>query len=142
MKSVLKLLIANDMAHLHLAVQDLDAFLAEHGVAPALEYEIHLAFEELIVNIIKYGYDDDAPHQIEVVLALGSPATMTIVDDGHPFNPLTDAPTPTLDAPIEDRPIGGLGLHLLRTMGLSMDYRREGSHNSMRITFPETTGSS
>ena len=136
MKSALKLLIANDMDHLHAAMKDLDIFLETHGASPRLAYEIRLAFEELVINIVKHGYDDTDRHLIEVALALDSPATMTILDDGHPFDPSTDAPAPTLDAPIEDRPIGGLGLHLLRTMGLAMDYRREGSRNVLRITFP------
>jgi anti-sigma regulatory factor (Ser/Thr protein kinase) len=133
---VLKLFIANDMEHLHVAMQDLDIFLETHGVPPKLGYEIRLAFEELVINIVKHGYDDADRHVIEVTVALDSPPSMTIIDDGHPFDPVADAPPPALDAAIEDRPIGGLGLHLLRTMGLAMDYRREGSRNSLRITFP------
>ncbi len=95
-------------------------------------YVAILAVEELVSNCIKYGYDDTAPHEIDVALSVDDSAlTVTIVDDGHPFDPV-QAPPPDLTLPIEQRPIGGLGLHLLRTLSSEMRYERRGDTN--RIT--------
>ena len=56
-------------------------------------------------------------NEVEIDLISDADAlTIEIRDDGKPFNPLSDAPEPDLDAGIEDRPIGGLGIHLVLTM--------------------------
>ena len=89
--------------------------------------------EELVTNTIKYGYSDDDVHYIRVVVRIGPPATMVIEDDGQPFNPLLDAPAPDLDAVTEERPIGGLGLHMVKTMAKSLAYRREGEINRLDL---------
>ena len=62
---------------------------------------------------------------------------LALADDGKPFDPTADAPPPVLDGPVEDRPIGGLGLHILKKMGLQLAYRREAGRNVVRVDFPE-----
>jgi anti-sigma regulatory factor (Ser/Thr protein kinase) len=58
---------------------------------------------------------------------------MVIEDDGQPFNPLLDAPAPDLGAATEERPIGGLGLHMVKKMTRSLTYRREGGRNRVDV---------
>ena len=128
---------SNNMEALEQAMQEGDTFLEEHEASPKLAYAVRLAFEELVTNTIKYGYDDQGLHTIEVMLVLTQPAVMTLTDDGHPFNPLTDAPQPILEGEIEDRPIGGLGLHMLQEMGMQLDYKREHDRNILHVVFPE-----
>ena len=89
-------------------------WLTDRGAPPALDFLANLVIEELVTNCIKYGYDDTREHIIEIVLELSPQGLLiTVVDDGHPFNPL-DRPEPDLTIPIEDRPLGGLGIHLLQ----------------------------
>ena len=126
----------NRMEALEKAMEEGDRFLKAQEASPKLAYAVRLALEELITNIIKYGYDDLQRHSIEVLLELAPPAVMTVTDDGHPFNPLADAPVPTLEGDVEERPIGGLGLHMLREMGMQLDYRREQDRNILRVVFP------
>ena len=56
-----------------------------------------------------------------------------IADSGKPFDPLEDAPVPDVDAPIDERPIGGLGIYLVRNMMDDMQYRREGDRNYITL---------
>lgn len=138
-ESSLRLDIANRLDTLNESLDRLDDFLEREGIALKLAYIIRLAFEELVTNTIKYGYDNHGEHHkyhIGVLLTLGSPATMIIEDDGHPFNPLTDAPQPDLEASAENHPIGGLGLHMVRTMTVSLDYQRDGGINRLKVVFP------
>ncbi len=128
------LCIASDLSELgrlHDAVAELG------GVGdwpPDLVYQVDLVLEELIVNTVNYGYDDDARHEIEVTLTSDEDVfTVEIIDDGHAFNPLKDAPEPDLDAGIEDRPIGGLGIHLMRVMMDDVHYRREQNKNYLTL---------
>jgi anti-sigma regulatory factor (Ser/Thr protein kinase) len=55
-----------------------------------------------------------------------------IEDDAQPFNPL-EAPPPDVNAPLRERPLGGLGIHLARTMMDAMAYRRENGKNILTI---------
>lgn len=129
--------MVNDSADLQRVMDEVDARLAALPVSPKRKYAVRLALDELVSNIIRYAYDDRAVHRIGLKLETGVPFFLTIEDDGKPFDPLADAPPPVLDGPVEDRPIGGLGLHILKKMGLRLAYRREAGRNVVRVDFPE-----
>ncbi len=108
-------------------------FIAEHGVGGRAAYAAHLALEELASNIIKYGYDDTAAHEILLRLEVQPGALLLLLeDDGHEFNPLT-APEPDLNVPTEERAPGGLGLHLVRKLVDELDYQRSGAQNRVKV---------
>ena len=129
--------MANDSADLARVLDEVDAHLAPLAVSPKRKYAVRLALDELLSNVIHYAYDDGARHRIDVQLETDAPFHLTIADDGKPFDPTADAPPPVLDGPVEDRPIGGLGLHILKKMGLRLAYRRETGRNVVRVDFPE-----
>jgi serine/threonine-protein kinase RsbW len=93
------------------------------GTSAAVRDEVRLVVEEATVNIITHGYSGTTPGPI--TLALGwEPACLTIeiADRARRFDPASLAP-PALDAAWEDRPIGGLGWHLVRQMVDEVHYR-------------------
>ncbi len=100
-----------------------------------LLFRVHLVLEELVLNIIDYGFDDGKDdHELVVVLmSEDDNLTIEITDDGIPFDPLHDAKVPDTDAPLEDRPIGGLGVHLVRTMMDEVSYRWEDGKNHLTL---------
>ncbi len=99
----------------------------------SLIFQVNLVLEELGLNIINHGHDDGF-HEIDIVLTSEVQAiTIEITDDGKPFDPLKDAPAPDLATTLEDRPVGGLGIHLVRTMMDKMRYRREGDRNHLTL---------
>jgi len=108
-------------------------WLADRNAPPEVQYLANLAVEELITNCIKYGYEDASDHIIEVKLQIsGNELALTVTDDGRPFNPL-ELPEPDIHLPIEERPIGGLGIYLLRRMSDHMDYVRAAGKNCVRL---------
>lgn len=127
----------NNHADMQRAIDDVDAAIESRTMTAKRKYAIRLALDELLSNVVKYAHDDGQTHRIEAKLEMGKPCELTIRDDGRPFNPLEDAPPPVLDGPIEERPIGGLGLHMIVSMGMKLDYRREDGHNVLRVAFPE-----
>ncbi len=130
------LTLANRMEELPRLDREAAAFLETVGASPAAGYAVSLALEELVTNIIKYGYDDMAGHEIGVDLAWdGGALRLTVRDDGHHFDPLT-APPPDLELSVEDRPIGGLGLHLVRQFFPDVRYRRENDGNVLELCRP------
>jgi anti-sigma regulatory factor (Ser/Thr protein kinase) len=93
-----------------------------------------LAIEELVTNCIEYGYDDADDHTIVIVLSISDGSlTMDVIDDGHPFDPLT-APPPDFSLEVEDRPIGGLGIYLLRKLADNISYERNHGTNRLTLT--------
>jgi anti-sigma regulatory factor (Ser/Thr protein kinase) len=104
-------------------------FAEQHDLAPELVYRVNLVLEEIITNVISYGYEDSSEHEISVRLSWKDPRIeIEIKDDGRPFNPL-EAPPPDMGKPLVERQIGGLGIHLVRKMMDESEYRRESDKN-------------
>ena len=100
---------------------------------PDLLFTVNLVLEELGLNIINHAYHGDSG-EFEIVITSEEKAlTIELIDDGPPFNMLTEAPIPDVDAPIDDRPIGGLGVHLVKTMMDELEYRREHDQNHLTM---------
>ena len=98
-----------------------------------LVFKVNLALEEVVINVMNYGHDDGL-HEIEISLFSDENAlTIEIVDDGRPFDPLHDAPRPNVTGELEDRNIGGLGIHLVRKMMDDVRYRREQGKNHLTL---------
>ncbi len=92
-----------------------------------------LSSDELVTNIISYGYADSMEHRITVAFVLSESAVnMTIADDGCEFNPLAVQEADT-SAPLEEKPIGGLGIHLVKSMVDEITYRYDNNRNIVTV---------
>ena len=99
-----------------------------------LIYQINLVLEELSVNIINYAYDGDEAQKFDIRMVLEADTlTIDIIDGGRAFNPLSEAPEPDLTSDVEDRPIGGLGVYLVRKVMDDLHYRREMDKNHITL---------
>ena len=133
MDDQLTLRVKNALAEVPVANEAVSRWLAHRNAPPAADYFAKLAIEELVTNCIKYAYDDTNEHFIEIELKLSADdLTLTVTDDGHPFNPL-ELPPPNTNLPLEERPIGGLGIHLLRESSDRMEYARVESKNQLML---------
>jgi sigma-B regulation protein RsbU (phosphoserine phosphatase) len=122
--------IANDLAELERLAGEVEAFVDEHGIESRIAFNLNLCLDELITNTVSYGYDDDQHHEIVVTFTLdGSTLITEIVDDGKPYDPFTQAPEPDLDLGVDDRPIGGLGVFLVKEFMDRVEYHRQDDKN-------------
>jgi anti-sigma regulatory factor (Ser/Thr protein kinase) len=125
--------IPGTVAAIRPATEQAEAWLAEQQVSLEAMYLASLAIEELVTNCVKYGYADAKDHVVDIALCVEDGVLrIEVIDDGRPFNPL-EAPAPDLSRPIEDRPIGGLGLHLLRELADDVSYERRDGTNRLRM---------
>ena len=107
------------------------AFLADQQVDARATHHVALVVEELVTNLGSHGNCRDTPASIRLVVE-PSQVTGEIRDSGPPFDPRL-APDPDVDAPIEDRPIGGLGLYLIRELSSALAYSQEDGRNVTRF---------
>ena len=110
-----------------------ETFAAQHEIGGRLRYHLLVSIEEILTNIIKYGFDEEGIHPIHVVFRRSEEhIEMEFEDRGREFNPLEVA-QPDLESPIENRQLGGLGIHLVRKMVDVAPYRREGDKNILLL---------
>ena len=129
------------------AVRDLiaqvDAGLAGHGLPATVMHDVHLVVEEVACNVINHGAEQGREPSLELLASVeGNRLAMEFRDNGRAFDPLSQPP-PDLDADIEDRPIGGLGVHLIKELAEQVAYTRDDHHNILRIVlhipYPESS---
>ena len=128
--------LKNQLANLAPLVEQIRTAVVDLGLSERDLFCIDLVCDELITNTIKYGYSDTAEHEITIRLSV-QPGEFVIElkDDGHPFNPLNSAP-PDTNLALEERPIGGLGIHLLREMMDRCEYQHADGKNC--VTFQKS----
>ena len=134
MTTEIALTVRNDVAELVRLNTCLEQFWKENRLPEEIAGDVALALEEVFLNVVLHGFTDNAEHAIVVRLAVEKGfMTLTVEDDGIPFNPL-DAPPPDIESPLEERGIGGLGIHLVRQVMDRIEYVREGNINRLAMT--------
>src|SRR5882724_11766827 len=111
-----------------------DEFAQECSLPDDERLRLLVILEELFTNTVTHGH---GPHSAggSITVAPGwrtGRLRISFVDDGLPFDPLAFG-TPDLDAAGEERPIGGLGIHIVRSLVDHARYRRQGSRNHLHL---------
>jgi anti-sigma regulatory factor (Ser/Thr protein kinase) len=131
--AVVKLTVKNRIEDLLRVNSIFESFATQHDIGGKLRYHLLVSIEEILTNIIKYGFDEQGVHPIHITFRNDSGAIeMEFEDRGREFNPL-EVGEPDLDTPIEDRQLGGLGIHLVKNMVDVAQYRRVGDRNILLL---------
>ena len=118
------ILIQNKPSELASIRDFLQSLCQEFGIGDELFMMLNLAVEEWVFNVISYAYPEGTQSQIELsAMAAKNILTLKIKDQGLPFDP-TQYPDVDVDAGLEERQIGGLGIHLVRNIMDTMHYER------------------
>ncbi len=127
-----RILILNKMEQLEKVQLFIDELAESWTLKPELFFEINLILEEYITNLIGYGYHDEYDHEIAIEISIGEKQIKIIVtDDAGPFD-ITKVPENTdIDNPVEERKIGGLGIHLIKKFTDQIEYDRIGKLNRL-----------
>jgi len=134
-----------DLRELETLLPDLAHFLEENGVEASVTYIVQLAVEELVLNVIKHGSHGQADRNISLSIDLNDArhAMLEVVDDGDAFDPRVVA-EPDFEGMLQGKRVGGLGVHLVKSLVASLDYQRVDNRNrvSLRILPLPAPGSS
>ena len=128
------LIIKNELEQL----TRLYAFLDRQAVAYGLEelqlMQVKLALEEAVTNVILYAYPDKKDQDIRIDMSYENKRlTIVITDTGTDFNPL-ERQEPDLTLSLEERPIGGLGIYLVKQLMTEGTYSRSAGKNILTMT--------
>jgi len=123
------------MENLDVSIDFLINGIEKAGIDKKTIYQLRLACEEVIVNVINYAYPN---HQGNVTISYElsedkCDLVILISDSGVPFNPLEKA-EPDINLPIEERQIGGLGIFMVRNIMDTVEYIRQDGSNILTLT--------
>lgn len=110
------------------------AFAQAQGLPAGVRRAVSVALDELLANTVTHGLGHRADGAATVEVALtGDRLVLTLSDNGVPYDPF-GRETPDTSLSVEDRPIGGLGVHLVRELMDAVDYARRGDRNVITLT--------
>ena len=126
--------IINQVNQLEFLAHAVEVISNEWDIPFNIALNLNLVLEELVTNIIFYGYDNTDEHEIKIDLSYKNKMIkVQIEDDGRQFDPL-QAPEPNTEEIVEDRKIGGLGIHFVRTLMDDINYQRLDNKNRLTLT--------
>jgi serine/threonine-protein kinase RsbW len=126
--------VKNELPALKQLATALERELIGRNIPEQIVFEINLCLEEILTNIIQYGFPDGRKHEIDVALSLhDSVLTITIIDAGAAFDPTRPTIHPDIYAELSQRDIGGLGLHIVHEMMDEVRYERKRSQNRLTL---------
>ncbi len=125
--------IKNQLTQLEVLVNELEILSEEWELPMSISLNLNLVLEELITNTIFYGYEDQNEHFIQIEISIENQViTMRITDDGKEFNPLLMV-EPDIELSVEERKIGGLGIHFVRKLMDEVTYSRCAEKNILTL---------
>lgn len=134
-RGTIRIEIENNLSELEVVIKQFREFAASNEVSQKLSQKVSTVLDEVLNNVVSYAFLDGARHLIEVTLTLtGTSLTVSIRDDGTPFNPLNKN-TPRTDQSIDEREIGGMGIHLVQKLSDGIDYKRHSGANVLTMVF-------
>jgi serine/threonine-protein kinase RsbW len=131
--------MAANTASLRGAIEFIRTGALEAGLPEGRIGELDLLIEEIFMNVCAHAYPDGGQGTVTLTYSVPAPGELSVevADQGAEFNPMTVAP-PDVTLNLEKRPIGGLGILLLKTLAPSITYRRDRDWN--RLTFRMSAG--
>jgi anti-sigma regulatory factor (Ser/Thr protein kinase) len=103
------------------------------GLNPAMTMSLNLALEEAVTNVIMYAYPKGTEGPVDIDATLdGGELCFVLSDSGTPFDP-TAAPEADISLGVEERPIGGLGIFLVRKIMDQVTYQYTGGRNTLKM---------
>ena len=125
--------LTNDIQQVPQLADFVDMVCEEVGMDMAVAIQMNLAMEEAVVNVMSYAYPADTVGDVTIeAVTIADQLQFTITDCGTPFDPTAKEDVdPTLSA--EERPIGGLGIHLVRQLMDSITYERIDGKNVLTL---------
>ena len=125
--------LKNDLSELEALCQHLNKFGQAVGLSEACITDVNICLDELFTNVVSYGFEDNLEHLIQFTMNLDNQVlTLSIEDEGIPFNPL-EKKDPEIPDDLIDVRIGGLGIHIVKKLMDDVHYQRKQGKNKLTM---------
>jgi serine/threonine-protein kinase RsbW len=129
-----RLTLSNRMNALEAIQDSIDKLVQNWSMPVQTGFTLNLVLEEAFTNIVKYAYQDQEPHSIDIEFVKNDNLLeITLIDDGLEYDP-TLKEDPDINLPAEERQIGGLGIFLIKKLMDSVEYKREEGKSYLKLT--------
>lgn len=133
MQAGFRISIGADIAEVARVIAAFGDFADAEGLPASVRRSAFVVLDELLANTVSHGLQGRPEGQVTIDVKLATELlVMTLRDNGNAFDPFARA-APDTTSSVEDRPIGGLGIHLVKQLVDDVSYRREGDHNVVVI---------
>lgn len=133
MENQFSISLKNNISEVARLAEFIETLCEKNKLKSSSIFEINLVLEEIFVNIIMHGFNDTKQHLIEICISIDSNAFFAqIIDDGIEFNPLNYIKDDRT-APLEEKGIGGLGIHIIKKYMDKIKYERIENKNILSI---------
>jgi sigma-B regulation protein RsbU (phosphoserine phosphatase) len=125
--------ITNKMSEISRVIEAFKSFAEKSRISMSITMKLNLVFDDLLNNIVSYAFPEGGNHEIKIhAEKSGDRILLTVEDDGIPFNPFAQTEADT-SLSLEDRKIGGLGIHLIKNIMDEVSYKRRIDHNVVTL---------
>jgi serine/threonine-protein kinase RsbW len=124
--------MAGTAAELPRILKFVDGACEQAAIDPSLRFDLQLAVEEACMNVIEHAYGGKGGEVTVCIEVCGSDAQITVTDHGQPFDP-GEVAMPNLNLPLEERPVGGLGIFLIQQLMDEVEFVFSTEGNRLRM---------
>ncbi|MBU2491515.1 MAG: ATP-binding protein [Bacteroidetes bacterium] len=129
----MEFILKNKISQLNKLADMLKIFCAENDLPDNILFDLNLSLDELVTNIISYGFDDNKEHDINIsVEKIENGVEIKLEDDGAEFNPLNEN-DPKIGAALEEMEVGGLGIYFVKNKMDEIHYQRQLGKNIIKL---------
>ena len=140
MATQLSIQLSNNRPEIRNLRNRFDIFAKDNKIPKKAIHDVQLALDEIVTNTIEYGYEDDDKHLIDIKFTFNKESLqIIIIDDANPYN-ILDKENPETSLSLEDKPIGGLGIYLVKHLMTNIDYDYRDGKNHILLTKSLTEG--
>lgn len=133
MVAELSLQIINNRPEIRNLRNHFDSFAKDNEFPAKVIHDVQLALDEVVTNIVEYGYDDDDTHIIDVKFRFENRSLqINIIDDANPYN-ILNKDKPDISQSLDDKPIGGLGILLVKHLMTKVGYEYKDGMNHLSL---------
>jgi len=133
MNSSYTIQLTNDLNEIERLHDFISTICGNHSISEEVQFALNISLDEVVTNVINYGYDDLESHVIDLHFSVGANSiSVKVSDNGKAFNPIEQA-DPDINMPLEQRQIGGLGIFLVRKFMDDISYERINGRNILSL---------
>lgn len=127
------LTLHNDVGEMTLLAPFIEESCDAFGVSPDIAFQLQLVLDEAVANVVNYAYSESGQEFQVTIDKVDAQLVVQVVDHGIPFDPTQDSVAPDITLSVEERPIGGLGIFLIKEMMDEVEYQRQGDSNILTM---------